>query len=203
MCWDPSQCSESITIQGATLTRNGTDNYNFRAARGTVPNVPSFKVRLVKDAGAGPMIGYVSSAFKKEGDNYDSTGWFLYFLNGELRCKGTDDKSYHDSAIKPGAEVEAHFNADNREISFTVDGAHRGVAFTLPADAGDVWPCIEMHLVGAVVEAIQVVDASPMPIAQVPCFILSYLILSYPTLSYLLLSVSYLFLSYPILSYRI
>ena len=76
------------------------------------------------------MIGFAPrNGFKKNKDNFDSCGWFIYVPSGTLYAQdGTRHKAY-GAAIPVGSIVTAIHDMSQDTIEFQVNGKSLGIAF--------------------------------------------------------------------------
>jgi len=140
--WDPNYCGVNIQLSQKNVVATKIGGNGWNAVLGTEPN-QTYKVKLVNRGTNGlEMIGMAPrNGFKVNGLNQTSCGWYLYCHEGTLCSQQGDSYRAYATAIGNGSVVEVVFDAQKREISFTIDGVSKGVAFSnLPQ--GDFYPAV-------------------------------------------------------------
>jgi hypothetical protein len=92
------------------------------------------KLKLVNSKIGKIMIGVCPSSINQSQEGNYNCGWYFFCYDGSLYSgplQSVYNKFYYStSAILTGREVGVKMDMTNGQISFTVDGVDRGVAYT-------------------------------------------------------------------------
>lgn len=155
--WDVTKKAPTVDIDAdnrcvATKVFGGTAWNAAVIAKCSVPNLKSasrftVKVKSLADA-KNLMIGFVDGAlYNPDGNNYNSSGYFLNCWEGVLYSLKDSNRVYLNQNIDEGAVVEGRYDSHAGTISFSVgrDGNMKdcGVAFVNVSPEGGLWPCVD------------------------------------------------------------
>jgi hypothetical protein len=114
------------------------DKWDMTAITNPIPSsgIHHLKLKIVSSRGA-IMVGVCPAWINLS--SFLHCGWYFFCGTGKLFSgppqKAYEKSYYSTSAIGTGREVGVKMDMTNGQISFTVDGVNRGVAFTdIPLD---------------------------------------------------------------------
>jgi len=145
--WDTSQQSVNVMILDSFAVKfQGQGAWNC----GVAVNRPAdrFMVRIVNRGDNGAVsVGFSESAkLLPNGTNWDNAH-YIYIADGKVYPKGGGSAAY-TNPIANGSTIEAIHDKFNKQISFSVDGVNKGVAFN---NVGDVlFPFVDIHPIAVV-----------------------------------------------------
>jgi len=151
--WDISRCSNSLKVseEGRAVTKTEVGG-GYCACVAAEPDVPSFRVRIWNRGSEGDIaVGYARSAgFTPDGANHNRSGWFVYISSGDLWSGFGDRGRSYCAPLNQGDLLEVQYDKTSGLISFAVNGAGLGVAFTSTNSYdGPLFPCVDMYEPGA------------------------------------------------------
>lgn len=150
--WDAERCSSNLVLSddGCTVTKTGGGNGWNAAAFTATPDIPNFRVRI-RSQSCNIMVGYVrSEEGRTSSPNYNRSGWFIQCGLGNLYSGYGDSGRAYRTALRQGDLLEVQYDKDAGEVTFAVNGASHGIAFTaVRPGEGHLVPCIECYNPGA------------------------------------------------------
>jgi len=150
--WSKECCGKNIAIEGKIVRKVRGENGWNSAALGNIPNLSSFKFKVVRHDTNTAMLGISpKQGFKTDDANHSSCGFFLYLLDGTLySTKGDFGKPYTNP---PGlnSTIEIIYEKKQKTISFVIDDVAKGVAFS-DVVLEEWFPAVEMYYDGIAVE---------------------------------------------------
>jgi len=157
LIWWQESCGNNVAISqnGKVATKiAGGDGWNGMVL-GTVAN-RSFRAKILRGNG-NVMLGMAPKTARPNTQNPGAMGWFIYVYNGSLYSPIDTNRAY-TAPVRSGSVIDLLYNPKTRQISFSIDGVSKGVAFTIPTiTTGDVdlYPCVEFADVSSPVELVQ------------------------------------------------
>lgn len=141
-CFDARYCGGKAVLSknNKRIKKNSGKGRNC-AAMGT--KCTKYSIRLIKSC-TNLMVGMSpKQSFKKEGNNFNSSGWYLSCQSGEVYSQGDDctgNRTYTQACNTAGTVIGVKLK--NGELRFSVNSIDKGVAFLgLP---NDVFPAFDM-----------------------------------------------------------
>ena len=152
--WDPKFCGDGITLDADHRHASKTSfPGRYNGVQSAQP-CSRFSVEVVQ--GQVFMIGFAPRhGFRKNTDNFNSCGWFLYVASGTLWSQDPIYNKVYDNrtAIRVGSVVTAIHDTNQHTIEFRIDGKSLGIAFSnVPSNetlfaAADFWGRVEIRIV--------------------------------------------------------
>jgi len=143
--WSHEYCSNNITLNAdqTIATKSGGNGWNSAVL--CAISKPKYKVKIINRVNGDFMIGLASKRINVNGTNYSSNGWYVHGGKGQLYSQfGDTGRHYYGNALNNNDTVEVKFDKTNKNISFTINGTDRGIAFTNVNMSGeDLYPCLE------------------------------------------------------------
>lgn len=150
--WDPGRCSSNLALSRSGRAVTKTSGGNGWQAVLAAPEMTSFKVRILSPGAHGIiMVGYAKARlFSVDRANHNHSGWFVHCGLGALLSAFGDAGRAYCEPLTAGSLLEASLDMAAGQITFSVNGASRGVAFS-SVDCGDgpLFPCVELWDLGA------------------------------------------------------
>merc|ERR1712113_1096756 len=88
------------------------------------------------------MIGFIRPSQYKENEQIFHLGWFLSFWDGRIYSRSNDSGESFCRQINIGDLVGVQFDAEAKEISYSLNETPLGVAFRDVDQAGEeLFPC--------------------------------------------------------------
>lgn len=158
LTWFSEYCSQELVIsKSKKIIKKGTSGFSNSNALGSIPNLPSFKFKLQAKANNFSMVGLAPKEnFPTVTACYTSCGWYLYCFSGNLYSqdgeKGMNQNSYVvPGSIRQNSIIEVLYDQQNKTISFSIDGKHKGVAFK-NVEGKELYPAVCVYDKGTTIE---------------------------------------------------
>lgn len=130
--WNPSDKGDGVVLSNGNLTESSSITGSVRSTF----SAKTGKYYFEATAGTNTLIGVGTAAAKITGaDAYpgvDVNGWSVWTNTGNKYNGGS--QGAYAGAIAAGTVIGVKVDLDNRQLSYTVAGVDKGLAFTLPPD---------------------------------------------------------------------
>jgi len=145
---------DNAAINGLIVTKTGSQGWNCGII-GNVCDPSSFKLKILNRVSGCVMVGLSpTSNFKKNAQNYTTSGWYMYIHNGGLYSQNGDSSRAHRSAVDNNSIIEVLYDKNNKTISFGVNNDTPSVAFTNVPN--NIYPALDMYEQNASIELISI-----------------------------------------------
>lgn len=138
--WLEEYCASNLIISDQVISKKKGEAWGI--ALGSIPNLPSFKVKIIKT----PLQLVVGLSPKQDFDAecrcVPVSCHCLHFPTGNLYSRaGKHKRPYTEAQIKEGSIIEIIYDKSNRTIRFTIDGESHPIAFTDVVE-DDLYPLV-------------------------------------------------------------
>jgi len=148
--WDTKLCSSKVSISEDGLTATKVEGKGYASVLASIPST-NFKVQYVSTGSRNwATIGFASKPEFNPNPSHHQlrlNGYYLHASNGSLYSveDNTEAKEY-TTQLKEGDIVEAIWNTEKNEISFSVNGKELPVAFINVKK--DLFPALDLYCQG-------------------------------------------------------